>query len=343
MISREYFSEDSLTKFVEISIKVYGEEELLSKVEFVRNKHLGNPDGESVYLELKQNELPTGRIAIQFRKAAKGASEIIRRNPVDLVSFGNNPFGGLNLYKESLVQEENVEPSGVYHTSNPKSEIFYRRILKEEPVAELSYRAIPLSPVNKDRVTYFLKPVAGFFRLLLSIILMSLSSLSKLEILGSSRSTDNEMDILFEEQDELFLLRDKERLNWRFPNIDPEAEYVRIEFFKQKKFCGYLVFRKIEFNGCKAMVIVDLYTLGLNRFDFGRIYRTLISFAQGMNLIFTVANFENKKLRMQFPFPFFRVPKRFEPQNFPIYSPKTNRVSDLNKGTYLTLFDLDVL
>lgn len=343
MISREHFSEDSVIKFVEISIKIYGEEELISKVEFVRNKHLCNPDGESLYLELKQNQIPTGRIALQFRRAAKGASDVIRRNPVDLVSFGNHPFGGLNLYKESLVQEEDIEPSGIYHTSNPKSEIFYRRILKEKPVAELSYRAIPLSPANINRVSYFLKPVALLFRSLLTLILWFLSSLSKVEILDSSRSTDNEMDILFEVQDELFLLRDKKRLNWRFPTIDQEAEYKRIEFFKEQKFCGYLVFRKIDIYGYKALVIVDLYTRGLNRFDFGKIYNSLISFAQDMNLIFTVANFENKKLRMQFRFPFFRVPKRFEPQNFPIYSPKTDKVSDLNKGTYLTLFDLDVL
>jgi hypothetical protein len=63
----------------------------------------------------------------------------------------------------------------------------------------------------------------------------------------------------------------------------------------------------------------------------------------GKNLVFTVANFENKKMREQFPFPFLRVPQRFEPQKFPIYSPKESQVLDLNAKSYLTLFDLDVM
>jgi hypothetical protein len=151
------------------------------------------------------------------------------------------------------------------------------------------------------------------------------------------------MVALFKGQSDLILRRDKERLDWRFPPIDLDADYKRIEFYKGQKFCGYLVFRKINTNGYKALVIVDLYTIELNRFDFGRICKLLVTYAKGMNLILTIANFENKKLKSQFQWPFLRVPKRFEPQNFPIYSPKGNRVQNLNKDSYITLFDLDVM
>jgi hypothetical protein len=344
MISRERFTEASIEKFLVISKKIYGHEELISKTEFVRNKHLLNPDGKSLYYELGQNGLATGRIAVQFRKAANSAaSEQILKNPVDLVSFGSNPFGGLNLYKESLTTEENLEPTAIYHSSNPKSEIFYRRILKEIPVAELSYRAIPLSPAGKGLILNFLKLIALPCRSLLATALMVSSIMSRLEILGSSKSTDSEMVVLFEGQKDLILLRDKERLDWRFPAIDLDADYKRIEFYKREKFCGYLVFRKIDTDGYKALVIVDLYTIKLNRFDYGRIFKLLITYAKGMNLIFTVANFENKKLRSQFPFPFLKVPKRFEPQKFPIYSPIKNKVLNLKKESYITLFDLDVM
>jgi hypothetical protein len=302
-----------------------------------------NPDGESLYFEFLQNGHATGRIAVQFRKAAKGASQVILKNPVDLVSFGNNPFGGLRLYKESLRVEEDLGSTSNYHSSNPNSEIFYRQILKENPVAELSYRAITLSLPSGGLFTPFLKPLFRIHRSLISIILNILSSLSKLEVSDSIRPTVAAMDVLFEGESDLILHRDDERLKWRFPKIDQDADYKRIDFYKKGIYCGYLIFRKISANGYTGLVVVDLYTKNIDRFDFGRIHKLLISRAESKNLIFSVANFENKKMRKQFPFPFLKVPQRFEPQKFPIYSPKECKVVDLNAKSYLTLFDLDVM
>jgi hypothetical protein len=342
MISKQYFSEDSMPRFIEISKKTYGEEPI-SRKEFIRNKHMLNPDGKSLYFEFLQNGEVTGRIAVQFRKAAKGASQVILKNPVDLVSFGNNPFGGLKLYKESLRVEENLGSTSNYHSSNPNSEIFYRQILKENPVAELSYRAITLSLPSGGLFTPFLKPLFRIFRSLISIILNILSSLSKLEVSDSIRPTVEAMELLFEAETDLILQRDDARLKWRFPKIDQDADYKRIDFYKKDVYCGYLIFRKISANGYTGLVVVDLYTKNINRIDFGRIHKLLISCAENKNIIFSVANFENKKMRKQFPFPFLKVPQRFEPQKFPIYSPKECKVVDLNAKSYLTLFDLDVM
>jgi hypothetical protein len=302
-----------------------------------------NPDGKSLYFEFLQNDLATGRIVVQFRKAAKGASQAILKNPVDLVSFGNNPFGGLRLYKESLRVEEDLGSISNYHSSNPNSEIFYRQILKENPIAELSYRAIPLSLPNGGLFTPFLKPLFRILRCLFLIILNTLSSLSKLEVSDSIRPTVKAMDLLFEGETDLILHRDDERLKWRFPKIDQDADYKRIDFYKKGVYCGYLIFRKISANGYTGLIVVDLYTKNINRFDFGKIYKLLITCADRKNLVFTIANFENKKLMRQFPFPFLKVPQRFEPQKFPIYSPKESAVPELNAKSYLTLFDLDVM
>jgi hypothetical protein len=343
MIRKQYFSEDPVLRFIEISKKTYGEEEQISKSEFVRNKHMLNPDGKSLYFEFLQNGLTTGRIAVQFRKAAKGASQTILKNPVDLVSFGNNPFGGLRLYKESLRVEEDLGSTSNYHSSNPNSDIFYRQILKENPVAELSYRAIPLSLPSGGLFTPLLKPLFRILRSSFSMILKILSSLSKLEVSDSIRPTVAAMDLLFEGETDLILYRDDERLKWRFPKIDQDADYKRIDFYKKNVYCGYLVFRNVSANGFTGLVVVDIYTKDINRFDFGRIHKLLISCAESRDLIFIVANFENKKLIRQFPFPFLKVPQRFEPQKFPIYSPKESAVPELNTNSYLTLFDLDVL
>lgn len=343
MIKKQYFSEDSVPRFIEISKKTYGKEELISKNEFVRNKHMLNPDGKSVYFEFQQNELVMGRIAVQFRKAAKGASQAILKNPVDLVSFGSNPFGGLRLYKESLASEEGLGPNAIYHSSNPNSEIFYRQILKENPVAELSYRVIPLSLPTRDPFKFLVQPIFLTLRSSIATILNILSGFSRLEMSDSIRPTSTEMDLLFEDETDLILHRDDERLKWRFAEIDHDADYKRIDFYKKSDYCGYLIFRKIIWNGYTGLVVVDTYTKNINRFDFARIHKLLISYAESANIIFTVANFENKKMKNQFPFPFLKLPQRFEPQKFPIYSPKGTRVFDLNDNSYLTLFDLDVM
>jgi hypothetical protein len=342
MISKQYFSEDSIPRFIEISKKTYGEEQI-SRKEFVRNKHMLNPDGESLYFEFLQNGHATGRIAVQFRKAAKGASQVILKNPVDLVSFGNTPFGGLKLYKESLKAEDGPGANSIYHSSNPNSEIFYRQVLRENPVAELSYRAIPLSLPTKNLFTFFMQLVFLGFKGLIAIILNVLSSLSRLEMSDSIRPSATEMDLLFEGETDLILYRDDERLKWRFPKIDQDADYKRIDFYKKSDYCGYLIFRTINANGYTGLVIVDLFTKNTNRFDFGRIHKLLISYAEGKNLVFAVANFENKKMSKQFPFPFLKVPQRLEPQKFPIYSPIESKVLDLNAKSYFTLFDLDVM
>jgi hypothetical protein len=239
--------------------------------------------------------------------------------------------------------EENLGSTSNYHSSNPNSEIFYRQILKENPVAELSYRAITLSLPSGGLFTPFLKPLFRIFRSLISIILNILSSLSKLEVSDSIRPTVEAMELLFEAETDLILQRDDARLKWRFPKIDQDADYKRIDFYKKDVYCGYLIFRKISANGYTGLVVVDLYTKNINRIDFGRIHKLLISCAENKNIIFSVANFENKKMRKQFPFPFLKVPQRFEPQKFPIYSPKECKVVDLNAKSYLTLFDLDVM
>ena len=259
------------------------------------------------------------------------------------ISFGNNPFGGLKLYKESLRVEEDIGSTSNYHSSNPNSEIFYRQILKENPVAELSYRAIALSLPSGGLFTPFLKPLFRIHRSLISIILNILSSLSKLEVSDSIRPTVAAMDVLFEGETDLILHRDDERLNWRFPKIDHDADYKRIDFYKKDVYCGYLIFRKINANGYTGLVVVDLFTKNINLFDFGKIHKRLISSAASKNLIFSIGNFENKRMRKQFPFPFLKVPQRFEPQKFPIYSPKESKVLDLNAKSYLSLFDLDVM
>jgi len=343
MINKEYFTEASIAKFVEFSKTIYGDDDLVTNENFVRNKHLENPDGESLYLEFKTGELVTGRLAVQFRKAAEQSKLQVLKNPVDLISIGRHPFGGLNLYKEAIALELSMNRRGTYHTSNPKSEIFYRRILKEEPLAELGYKFLLFSISSTSFYSFFINPVLTIIRVFVEKILELLALASNLKSSSISESTESQMESLFSDEDKLVLYRDAKRLSWRFPEVEGFPEYQKIEFYKGDDFCGYLVFRRIQSHGYAALLIVDFYTSNLNHFDKAKIYRRLISASQGMNMILIIANFSNKKIRRQFDLPFLLLPNRMVPQKFPIYSPAIDRVNNLDKFSYLTLFDLDIL
>ena len=285
----------------------------------------------------------TGRLAMLYRRGANNSSNQILKNPVDLVSIGKHPFGGLNLYRASLKTGYTNNWGGVFHTSNPKSEIFYRKILKEDPIAELSYRAIPLSMPGNKLYLIFINHILHLSRNSISTVLKLGGWLSHVQMLPVANFENDQIEILMSGVEDLVLQRDSERIEWRFPNCDESAQYRRIEIYKKDKFQGYLVLRNVESQGLSAVALVDFYFMNLSLFDRCKIYRELIQYSQNQNLIFVIANFENQKIQKMFRFPFVPLPKKFVPQAFPIYSPPSNKVNWINEYSYLTLFDLDVM
>jgi len=343
MIREEIFTEATVSEFIAFSKLVYEESNPVANFELVKNKHLLNPDGKSLLYQLIENNVVTGRLAVVHRKGANNSLNEIFKNPVDLVSIGKHPFGGINLYRTSLKNEDADYGGGVFHTSNPKSEVFYRKILKETPVAELSYRAIPLSIPGKKSYFNFVNHVLFLSRKSISRLLGLGGWFSYAKLLTVKDFESDQMKTLMSVAEDLVLQRDSERLAWRFPNCDQFAQYKKIEIYKKDKFQGYLVLRKIEFQGLSAIAVVDFYFLSLSLFDRCKIYHELIKYAQNKNVIFVIANFENRNIRRFFRFPFFRIPKRYVPRDFPIYSPLSSKVNGINEYSYLTLFDLDVM
>ena len=343
MIREEIFSEATISEFIDFSKLVYEESNSVSNFELVRNKHLLNPDGKSLLYQSIENDVVTGRLAMVYRRGANKSLNQILKNPVDLVSIGKHPFGGLNLYRASLKTECTNNWGGVFHTSNPKSEIFYRKILKEVPIAELSYRAIPLSMQGDKLYLIFMNHVLFLSRNSISTLLKLGGWLSHIQMLPVENFENDQIETLMSGVEDLVLKRDSERIEWRFPNCDKSAQYRRIEIYKNDKFQGYLVLRNIKSQGLSAIAVVDFYFTNLSLFDRCKIYRELIQYSQNENVIFVIANFENRKIQKMFRFPFVRLPKKFVPQEFPVYSPPSNKVNWINEYSYLTLFDLDVM
>ena len=343
MIRKEIFSDAKASDFVEFSKLVYEESFLVTNLELVRNKHLRNPDGKSLLYEMLENGEVSGRLAIVYRKAANRSLNDILKNPVDLVSVGKHPLGGINLYRESLKIENVDNGGGVFHTSNPKSEVFYRRILKEVPVAELSYRAIPLSIPGNQSYSNLINHILFLSRNSISTLLGLAGWFSKVQILPVEDLENDQIRTLMSGAEDLMLQRDSERIAWRFPSSDRSARYRKIEVYKDDKFQGYLILRNIESHGLSALAVVDFYFMNLSLIDRFRIYQELMNYTQNEHLIFVIANFQNPKIQKLFRFPFIRIPRKFVPQDFPIYSPSSNKVNWLNEYSYLTLFDLDVM
>ena len=343
MIREEIFTEATVSEFIDFSKLVYEESNSVANFELVRNKHLLNPDGKSLLYQLFENDVVTGRLAMVYRRGANNSLNEILKNPVDLVSIGKHPFGGLNLYRRSLKIENTDNRGGVFHTSNAKSEVFYRKILREIPVAELSYRAIPLSIPGNKLFLNLVNRVLFLYRKSISRLLGLGGWFSHVKILPVKDFECDQIKTLTSGAEDLVLQRDSERIAWRFPNCDQSAQYKKIEVYKNDKFQGYLVLRTIKSQGLSAVAVVDFYFINLSLFDRLKIYQELMKYTQNEHVIFVVANFGNRKIRKLFRFPFIRIPKKFVPQDFPIYSPPSNKVGGINEYSYLTLFDLDVM
>ena len=343
MIRCQVFNSESIRRFHELSLFKYEERDDVSNVDFIRNKHLDNPDGSSLLLELVESDEVTGRIVVLNRRSNSSTVGELVGNPVDLLSISKGPFGGISLYREAIRKNQLVSCHGFFHTSNPKSEIFYRNALRMKPIFELDYRGLLIS-----------LPMRGFHFLVLNGLLQAANAgiIALLKIIAGksnvaiSKVNDYKDDMLSEipiNQDDQFLFRDAARLNWRFKSIKGLPTYDKYIFSRANRSLGYLVTREINQNGFVGVVIVDYLFDSMSFRELANVYLALFKEAGNANLIFTIGNFKNQKQKVLFTYPFVRIPKRFRPQAFPIYTPQSEAVPSLSINSYFTLFDLDVM
>lgn len=342
MIKTRKFSKDDVKRFQDFSVETYGEENVVSIPEHIINKHLDNPDGPSDLITLEEDLQTTARILVQKRMRAVGDKHRLAINPVDLISRSKTPFASIRLYKSALVSEQDKK-SYAYHSSNPNSDPLYSKILREPIVFKLNYKFFPLEAPKTMKLRFFLNVCINLYKILIKVALRILAIRSNIQIVRIDKFENIDLDEMNIDSTEHILLREATRLNWRFKDCPPETLYKRFLFRRNGKSVGYLIVRDVKVNDVYALSVVDFHVSDIDVASKAYVQNAVLKMGQKVNVIFILANDGNPTIKRIFSFPFMKIPKKYEPQSFPIYVPGNDSKLGLNSQSFFTLFDLDIL
>jgi hypothetical protein len=182
-----------------------------------------------------------------------------------------------------------------------------------------------------------------FYIVIVKFFLRLLSISSKVEIVSIDEFANHELEKMNIDKTHHILLREAARLNWRFKDLPSGTLYKRFLFRRNGKLIGYLIVRDVQMDDLSGLAIVDFFfgevDLALKAF----VQHAIVELAEKVNIIFILANDGNPTIKQLFGFPFMKIPKKYEPQSFPIYVPGHDSDLGIKKESFLTLFDLDIL
>ena len=341
MIEFGDFREEASKTASVINSCVYSPPNSTTSPDWLLHKHRNNPDGVSTYFLMKENEEPTAHICVQKRLMANSENVEFAYNPNDLVSLSSRPMASLLLYRAvaKYVQTLNVT---TYHSSNPKSDFFYSKILKKEQVGKLEMKAAILSLPKTHRLSKFNFLLLLFWKLQRASLAIFYKN-SAVEIVSVEEFSSEDLEDLDFTSSDLFLKRDATRLNWRFSNHNPERQYSRFLVSLNGRVVGYFITTKVVFDEITGIAIVDFYFSKMTPVVRSKVIRHLLTLSNESNVVFCICNTESNLAKSLFGFPFIRVPQRLQPQTFPIYLMSSNANPFKSLKTFMTLFDLDIL
>jgi hypothetical protein len=318
-------------------------------------KHLESPDTSSTAVDLVKNEDVVGRLWVSRRQWLVDGIQVSMGHPQDLLILK----GGRSLREiaDLINAAFNTALSGsgiMYHGSNENSDGIYRRMYRTKESFFLQASVIAIAPfsllfrqkgwfLNTNRI-FLDEVIRRFFNWLESILKGDLT----LRTLEESR----ELSKIIEEfrlVEPCAAIRSEEFFNWRF-KMDPSSDYVvRVIQIKNQE-VGYVVWTDVIAFGVKARVVVDIVWIkSLTRINKVKFWLTVVAFNNlEFELLLFISNWENRTLRSIGSFPLIKVPKRFMPQEIPVYLrtdpevlPKTQIVHQQFQSAYFTLSDLD--
>jgi hypothetical protein len=335
-------------EFVQQSIVAYGVSSIVSDLQHASWKHLNSPDGRSLVIGSSRNG-NWSRMWVQQRAWKYRGETLVAQNPVDLVIYQSepSPISFLTLWK-TTARECNRNGDIWYHTSNPNSERLYSDFLHLKPSLNMTGLVHPLQSSSLIREAYAIRSggVNDSSDLLdyqpsgdLKISRRENFRIRLLDLEEAEDLVDSKVNVISETA-----LVGHRNFRWRFSQ-DSHVRYLCLGHFGKDGAVVVTVWRLVTKGDLKVAVLVDLVGDRLVRFDWLRVWWSFrkLWLHQDCDLMMAFANTENSQLARAFGFPWIRVPRRFLPQEIPVYF-HGSRAQDLPVGAaYMTLYDFDIL
>jgi hypothetical protein len=348
-IFKSIFSELDILEYIKLSKEEYKSAETLNK-KHIKWKHCDSPFGSSIYFKLLNNRKIVGRSMIQPRDILINNVTFKSGCVTDLLIHPKHrspPSNFIELTKACNPQEDF---DIIFHTSNNKSDGFYKNLFKYHQPFKLSSYVFPtkvsgiLLKLIKIRVEVFdilLTPIYLLFGLFTNL----LKSLTKLDIHEAMPSNEDLNKLLYKIESPI-IVRTSESLKWRFT----ESPLWKAKIYcinKEKRFLGYFSTRIVTISGLRFLVVIDyLIDKEMSFLDclYVRLWLIKNSMKLNSDFVFFMINKYSPIAKLANSFPMICLSDRFLPHSTPIFTRfknLENKKNELFKKMHLTLADMD--
>ena len=348
----ETFTEDSIDEFVQLSHAEYGSS-VATNADHARWKHIASPLGASTYIRLVVNDRTVGRAMLQPRLIYTESGQHNTACVTDVLINPEFRLAATNFIKLTKASGNVTSFDSVYHTSNERTEPFYRKFFRFPKPFSLRGHGLPVRflgiffKISKLRVSV-LDWLAFPFRYLIELITVVAIAVAKFEISERLPEDDVLTTLCLKSLHDSgpIIARNKAFLKWRF--IDAPLWGANIYCVERwGKFVGYVATRKLELNGLSYLVLID-YVLDTDISFFDRLVLRLWLIRQAIksdvDILFTMSNPSSKAARICAGFPLICIPDKFLPHGTPVFfraNKKESRFLETEKSTHMTFADID--
>ena len=346
---------EAILRFVEFSQIEYKTGGPTS-ISVVAWRHLTNPSGRSVAVEIANDLNFIGRIWVQFNHWIVDGKEIKVASPIDFLihpEFRRLQIF-LSLFRDGIrVSIKNADLT--LHTSNPLTDGLYRDLMKQVPITELDCALLPLQPfamIIKLRSYGFSRAVTFGDFLFSKLVRIACKVFALPSVAFASEPTVREQTELiqkFQKEECISRRRSQTDRTWRFEgagDFNYEVRWIK----KGSSFIGYVAWTDRLIDRVHGRFIVDIVLVDspswLTTTSIWLKLATL-TLQDNIHALFFFYNKKNSKLRHIASLPMLTVSKSRLPQQVPIFlrfpdiDPHDLKNLDWSTG-YFVMSDLDL-
>jgi hypothetical protein len=346
------FADADIDDFIELSDIEYGSS-VVTNFDHTRWKHIASPLGASTNIRLDVNGKTVGRVLLQPRLIYTQFGPFSTACVTDALIHPAHRSPSDNFNNLMKASGNIPDFSSVYHTSNERSEPFYRKFFRFPQPFSLRGYGLPvrlsgiffkISNRRIDALNWLTIP----FHWLVEFIAVKAILAAKFEISEQLPEEDKLSQLCLKSIHDSgpIFVRSKAYLKWRL--IDAPLWSANVYCVERKgKFLGYIATRKLELNGLVFLVIID-FVLDMDMSFFDRMALRLWLIRQAIksdvDVLFTMINPNSKTAHTCVGFPMISIPDKFLPHATPIFFRENGDKSQVINSvqyTHMTLADLD--
>lgn len=338
-----------LHNMINMTKEYYGNIEI-SDEKFLHWQYFGNPSGNAYIRIAYDKEEPAGQYIV-IPMMMKVKNKIVKCT-LSLNTLTREKYRGKGLFTQ-LAEKVflDCKKDGVKFTYGFPNQNSYPGFIRKLNFKNVGYMPLLVRPLDFESMIY--KKFKNNIISKLSNLINPFFQINN-EIEGEAIEINNDNVNFFDnfwnkikDEYEVIGVRDSKYIKWRYIDI-PLREYKILGIKKNENLVAYLVLRNTTIGEFDCGMIVDfLYLSSYEKEALSLLNNSLMYFEKKqMDMIGCLMNGYSKEYKLLKKLKFIKVPKKFEPQPFPVILRVHDNDYSANhdlKGWFLTMGDYDVI